>query len=199
MAQGTWQLLPVSASIRQGGAQAWAGRRPAEFVARQMVLRSSRTRRQCRASVRDVRARQKIGAAGDRRDGLAGQAVTGGLPPGGSGHAGPRCSCRVPPSAGSTWAAARKAGPLRRATHASPGTRGHTATSPGPSLQSPPAWPRFRSPSLSLEDLGIGVRSAAGAADPRFNDILPGGPGGGEWADCTAMVTEVCAPHKVAS
>lgn len=57
----------------------------------------------------------------------------------------------------------------------------------------------FRLHRAPLEDLGIGVGSAAYAADPRFNDILPGGPGGGEWADCTAMVTEVCAPHKVAS
>jgi hypothetical protein len=50
-----------------------------------------------------------------------------------------------------------------------------------------------------LEDLGIGVSSAARAADSRFNDILPAGPGTGEWADCTVMVAEVCAPHKVAS
>jgi hypothetical protein len=135
---------------------------------------------------------QREMAGTGRRDRL----VTGGPPTGGSGHEGRRCSCRVPPSVGSTGAVVRKAGPLRRATHASPGTRGHTATSPGPSLQSPPAWPRFRSPSLSLEDLGIGVSSAACTADPRFNDILPGGPAGGEWADCTAMVTEVCAPHK---
>ena len=75
--------------------------------------------------------------------------VTGGLPPSGSGHEGQRCSCRAPPSAGSTGAAARKAGPPHLATRASPGTRGHTATSPGPCRQSPPAWPRFRSPSLS--------------------------------------------------
>ena len=63
--------------------------------------------------------------------------VTGGLPPGGSGHEGPWCSCRVPPSAGSTWAAAHKAGRRRRATRASPGTRGRTATSPGPCLSKP--------------------------------------------------------------
>src|SRR6185369_15342137 len=79
---------------------------------------------------------------------------------------------------------------------ASPGTRGHTATSPGPCRQSPPAGSRFRTPSLSLEDLGIGVSTAAHAAELRFNDILPAAHAGREWADCTAMVVEVCAPHK---
>jgi hypothetical protein len=120
-------------------------------------------------------------------------------PPGGSGLEGRRCSCRVPPSVGSTGAVARKAGPRRLATHASPGTRGHMATSPGPCRQSPPALSWFRTPSLSLEDLGAGVSSAPCAAESRFNQILPVGQAGGEWADCTAMVTEVCAPHKVAS
>jgi hypothetical protein len=127
----------------------------------------------------------------------ADELVTGGLPPGGSGHEGRRCSCRAPPSAGSTGAAARRAGPRRLAIHASPGTRGHTATSRGPCRQSP-GWSRFRSPSLSLEGPGY-WREFSRAAGSRFNVMLPAGQARGEWADCTAMVTEVCAPHKVAS
>jgi hypothetical protein len=47
-----------------------------------------------------------------------------------------------------------------------------------------------------LEDLGIGVSSAAHAANSRFNGILPAGRARREWADCTAMMTEVCAPHR---
>src|SRR5215469_15377435 len=101
--------------------------------------------------------------------------VTGGPPPDGSGHEGPRRSCRAPPLAGSTWAVVHRAGPRPRARHASSGTRGHTATSPGPSLQGPPAWSPCRTPSLSpWKTLGFGVRSAAGAAEPLFNEILPG-------------------------
>src|SRR5215472_14364553 len=86
----------------------------------------------------------------------AAKLVTGGPPPIGSGHEGPRRSCRAPPSAGSTWAVAHRAGPRPRARHASAGTREHMATSPGPAVQSPPAWSRFRTPSLSLEGPGIG-------------------------------------------
>src|SRR5215475_15906194 len=120
------------------------------LVVRGFIRTGRRARQQCRVGGRDALARIiRIGAAGDRRDVLEGQAVTGGLPPGGSGHGGRPCSCRAPLSAGSTWAVARRAGPRRLATHASPDTRGHTATSPAPCRQSPPAWLWFRSPSLS--------------------------------------------------
>src|SRR5215467_15742416 len=105
--------------------------------------------------------------------------VTGGPPPDGSGHEGPRRSCRAPPSAGSTWAVAHRAGPRPRAKHASSGTREHMATSPGPALQSPPAWSRFRTPSLSLEGPGIGVGSAADVADPLIQCHARSGPGEG--------------------
>jgi hypothetical protein len=40
------------------------------------------------------------------------------------------------------------------------------------------------------------VSSAPHAAELRFNDILPAARAGREWADCTTMVVEVCAPHK---
>src|SRR5215510_15797876 len=162
-------------------------------------IRESPPAWQSGAGGRDVWAGRKTGAAEIAGTCPRAKLVTGGPPPYGSGHEGPRRSCRAPPSAGSTWAVARTAGPRPPAKHASSGTRGHTATSPGPCLQGPPAWSRFRTPSLSLEDLGIGVRSAADAADPQFNDILPAGQARGEWADCTAMVTDVCGPHKVAS
>src|SRR5690348_12663869 len=76
---------------------------------------------------RDLRAGRKTGAAGNRQNVPEAKLITGGPPPIGSGHEGPRHSCRAPPSAGSTWAVAHRAGPRPRAKHASSGTREHMA------------------------------------------------------------------------
>jgi hypothetical protein len=200
MAQGTWQFLPQA----QASAKAGCGRGPigvrrcrkASEVDGLFVACGGRILRVSNPGSRGVPdgLSRRGGHCGSRRGGHCGRwparrdiagtcrrgsPVTGGPQPGGSGHGGRRCSCRVPPLVGSTWAAVRKAGPLHRATRASPGTREHTATSPGPCRQCPPAWLWFRSPSLSLEDLGIGVSSATSAAESRFKDILPGRPDGG--------------------
>src|SRR5215469_6824773 len=105
----------------------------------------------------------------------AAKLVTGGPPPNGSGHEGPRRSCRAPPSAGSTWAVAHRAGPRPLAKHASSGTPGHTATSRGPSLQGAPAWSSFRCPSFAsgLRWVLVGVPQMR--LNTESNDILPAG------------------------
>ena len=90
-----------------------------------------------------------------------------------------------------------RAGQQPPARHASAGTAGRMATSPG-SHRRPQAQEQCHTPLFSSGTARCGVRITH-AGMPGFlrcNAMLAVAWWCGEWADCTAIAADVCAPHK---